>query len=111
MSDEDKIRYDMEMDQFYRKGGVDPAAKKRKAKVDKKVKPAASAYSFFSKDIRPRMKADNPSLSTADVTKEVKRMWDNLDGRNKRQFESMAKEDAERYRQVCVVHYIQISKN
>ena len=57
-----------------------------------------SAFFFYCADARPRLLADQPGLSVAEVAKELGKRWENLPERPK--FEALASKDKERYEKV-----------
>ena len=54
-----------------------------------KIKRPASAYILFSKDIRPTIVKENPTLKAKDIIKIVADKWKELDGTEKKKYEEM----------------------
>jgi HMG (high mobility group) box len=52
-----------------------PKDKIKKFRDPTKPKRGMSAFMLFSNDIRPKVKADNPSLAFGDVAREITRIW------------------------------------
>ena len=81
---------------------VKVASKKTDKKSKKKKDPDApkkncSSYIFFCKDTRDSVKEDNPDFKGTEVTKELGRMWRELDEEGKAPFVEKAKADKVRY--------------
>jgi len=76
------------------------AATKKAERRGKKCdgpKKAKSAYTFFYKEEYKRVHERHPEMSFADVSKEVGRLWSELDAVSKAPFEEMASADKERH--------------
>lgn len=81
---------------------VKAASKKTDKKTKKKKDPDApkkncSSYIFFCKDTRDTVKEDNPEFKGTEVTKELGRMWRELDEEGKAPFVVKAEADKVRY--------------
>lgn len=60
---------------------------------EKKPKPA-TAFIIFGKDVRPQIKQQNPSISFADMGREISARWKSLDPESKKRYESIAKQQS-----------------
>jgi hypothetical protein len=79
-SEDDRKRYNQEMDQYkYLKG----------------PKKASSSFIFFCQDMRPKVKKDNPQLNMPQILKKLGELWSTTKNRDK--WIKQAKEDSERY--------------
>ena len=68
-------------------------SKKRPAKDTtgpKGPKRAKSAYQYWSSIERPKLKNEQPNLTNAEVTAQIKAIWNNLDTDSKAPFETKA---------------------
>lgn len=61
-----------------------------------------SAFFFYCADARPKLRADQPSLTIAEVAKELGKRWETLPERAR--FEDMAAKDKERYEKVSYIN-------
>eukprot|EP00941_MAST-03F_sp_MAST-3F-sp1_P004242 g4242.t1 len=75
------------------------AGKKRKARDIHAPKNAMTAYMFYSKAARPRIKEKNPTASFGELGKLIGNGWRNLPDSDKKPFEELARKDKERYNQ------------
>jgi len=73
------------------------AKKRRTSKGVNEPKGSVSAFLFFCKEERPRVKGLNPELGFGDVAKELGRMWAVMHPEMKRKYEEMAEHDKARY--------------
>jgi hypothetical protein len=95
MSDADKGRYEAQMKDY-----VPPPSKPLKKQKDpNKPKGRMASYMFFSTEIGPRIKKENPELSLVDVAKAVGSRWKELDEANRKKYEKLAENDKKRYEQ------------
>lgn len=94
MAEDDKKRYDKEMKNY-----VPPkTAKKRKRTKDPNApKRALSAFFWFCKDERPKVRAEQPDSSVSDIAKELGKRWGLVTAEGKKKFEASANRDKARY--------------
>eukprot|EP00005_Dracoamoeba_jomungandri_P003491 CAMPEP_0174256806 /NCGR_PEP_ID=MMETSP0439-20130205/6003_1 /TAXON_ID=0 /ORGANISM="Stereomyxa ramosa, Strain Chinc5" /LENGTH=131 /DNA_ID=CAMNT_0015339581 /DNA_START=384 /DNA_END=779 /DNA_ORIENTATION=- len=71
--------------------------KKRKTKDPNEPKKPCSAFFQFSKEMRPKIKEENPDLSFGDLGRKVGEAWRALNAEDKKPYESLAAEDKKRY--------------
>jgi structure-specific recognition protein 1 len=73
--------------------------KKKKAKKDPNApKRALTAFMYFSNDMRPKIKDDNPDLAFGDIAKLVGKKYKELQGDEKAKYDEMAAKDKVRYK-------------
>ena len=76
-------------------------AKKQKEKEDKEAakgpKRGLSAYMYYTADVRPKFKEENPDAKMTDLTKLMAAKWKTLSAEDKVPYEEKAKEDKARY--------------
>ena len=92
MADQDKMRYDQEMENYvqtYDKGV------KRKANDLNAPKRSLSAFLIFCNEFREGIKQANPDFFIGDIAKALGKQWQQTDIKTK--YESLAKKDQERY--------------
>ena len=70
---------------------------KRAPKDANAPKKPLTAYMFFCKDARGRIKADEPELSFGELGKKLGEMWKVLDDTVKKEFVDLALKDKERF--------------
>lgn len=101
MAECDKKRFDVEMATY-----VSPQTEekgKRGRKKTKKIKDpnaprrSMSAFFWFSKEIRPKVKEANPNFGVGDIAKELGRRWAEATPEMKAKYEIEAEKDRERY--------------
>lgn len=103
MSLEDKERYaDQMKDYVPPPGGIMPRGRRRRRGARKerdpnKPKRALSAFFYYAKDERAKVRAINPDFSVGEVAKELGRQWNELTEEQKSPYEKSAEEDRARY--------------
>ncbi|CAJ1940639.1 unnamed protein product [Cylindrotheca closterium] len=84
-----------------KKGAGTEVIVKKKAKRAKKdpnaPKRPISAFFYFSKEMRPKVAAENPEAKSTEITKMLGAMWRELDGDGKKKYDRKAKADHDRY--------------
>ena len=98
LADEDKVRFKEEMDNYV-PGEVDEKENTKKGKKPKDApKSARSAYIFFSQDMRPIVKEENPEMKSKEIMTELGKRWKEFkDSDDAKKYIDMAQEDKERY--------------
>jgi len=96
MSTQDKQRYEKEMETYVVPdlGYVEQKPKKSPRKGPKR---GLTAYIYFCKENRPRLKEENPELSTKEITASLGARWKKLSDKERKPFERLAKKDKTRY--------------
>ncbi|XP_044748399.1 high mobility group protein DSP1-like isoform X2 [Coccinella septempunctata] len=98
MAENDKKRYDSEMQNYIPPKGEKTRGKKRKQIKDPNApKRSLSAFFWFSNDERGKVKAQNPEYGVGDIAKELGRRWADADPETKGKFEALADKDKQRY--------------
>ncbi|KAL3265608.1 hypothetical protein HHI36_009812 [Cryptolaemus montrouzieri] len=98
MAENDKKRYDSEMQNYTPPKGEKTRGKKRKQIKDPNApKRSLSAFFWFSNDERGKVKAQNPEYGVGDIAKELGRRWADADPETKGKFEALADKDKQRY--------------
>lgn len=69
----------------------------RKERDPNKPKRALSAFFYYAKDERSKVRANNPDFSVGEVAKELGRNWNELSDEVKAPYEKSAEEDRARY--------------
>ena len=94
---EDKERFENEMEDYEPKDGF--RCPKKSPKKDKSPKRARSAYIFFCGEKREEVtkKLVKDGKKKTDVMKKLGEMWRDLDDKEKKPYEKMAKEDKKRF--------------
>jgi len=101
----DKDRYETEVKEYIAKGGSKDDLKKKDRKgVNKKTKKdpkapkrASTAYIFFSKEMRTKLKKENQSLKFGELGKLIGEKWKDLDEADKKKYYKLAEEDKQRW--------------
>jgi len=103
MADNDKKRYEMEMDDY-----VPPPGEKRKRRRQPKdpnaPKRSLSAFFWFCNDERSKVKGLNPEYGVGEVARELGRLWSETDPEVKKKYEGMAQRDKDRYGKEMAVY-------
>jgi hypothetical protein len=96
---EDKKRYEEEMENYLPSEGFEKEikTKKSKEKDPNAPKKPCTAYIIFSSDFRKKVKEEEPTISTTDITKRLAQMWKDVDDKTKSKYEKKALEDKKRY--------------
>jgi hypothetical protein len=102
MAAKDKVRHEEEMSNYTPEKGEkrkrDPNAPKR----------SLSAFFFFNKEERDKIKESSPKLSLGEMAKELGRRWQKC--MNKDKFEALAKSDKVRYEEEMTVYNSGVKK-
>jgi len=98
-SAEDKKRYEAQMADYTPPEDSETPASKKRARKEKNggVKGVLSAYMFFCKDQREKVKKDCPDLTTKDITKELGIRWKALTDKQKVPYNKQHEQDRERH--------------
>ncbi|KAA0190019.1 hypothetical protein HAZT_HAZT001705 [Hyalella azteca] len=101
MSVEDKGRFAEQMKDYVPPPGTPRGRRRRRgAKKERdpnKPKRALSAFFYYAKDERAKVRASNPDFSVGEVAKELGRQWNELTEAQKAPYEKAAEEDRARY--------------
>ena len=102
MADSDRQRYQKEMEGYTKpasSGSPKKSAQSNKKKNDPNApKRAQNAFLFFSQEMRPKVKQEDPKMTTADVGRKLGQLYKELSGSAKEKFERKAEKDRERYK-------------
>jgi structure-specific recognition protein 1 len=94
---EDKKRHTREMASYTPPKGS-PAGKKKKPKKDPNApKSALTTFLIFSKEMRPKIKAENPDIQFSDMGRKLGELFRALTSEEKEKYEKLAQEDKVRY--------------
>lgn len=75
-----------------------PAGKKKKPKKDPNApKSALTTFLIFSKEMRPKIKAENPDIQFSDMGRKLGELFRALTSEEKEKYEKLAQEDKVRY--------------
>lgn len=75
-----------------------------KDKSVKGPKRATTAFFFFAQDERANIKEKNPEFKVTEISKELGRMWREMDDKAKDKYNKLAEKDKKRYEAVsCYV--------
>eukprot|EP00619_Florenciella_sp_RCC1007_P007257 CAMPEP_0205904098 /NCGR_PEP_ID=MMETSP1325-20131115/515_1 /ASSEMBLY_ACC=CAM_ASM_000708 /TAXON_ID=236786 /ORGANISM="Florenciella sp., Strain RCC1007" /LENGTH=197 /DNA_ID=CAMNT_0053269827 /DNA_START=19 /DNA_END=612 /DNA_ORIENTATION=- len=96
-SEEDKARFNKEMETYVPPEGQGKGKKQKKAKDPNAPKRATTAYFFFLAEERPRTKAEVPGISVTELSKVVGAKWKQLSEEQKAPYEAKAEADKARY--------------
>eukprot|EP00621_Florenciella_sp_RCC1693_P010003 CAMPEP_0182543712 /NCGR_PEP_ID=MMETSP1323-20130603/32063_1 /TAXON_ID=236787 /ORGANISM="Florenciella parvula, Strain RCC1693" /LENGTH=193 /DNA_ID=CAMNT_0024754675 /DNA_START=46 /DNA_END=627 /DNA_ORIENTATION=- len=96
-AEEDKQRYNEEMQHYTPPEGQGKGKKAKKTKDPNAPKRATTAYFFFLADERPRTKEEVPGISVTELSKVVGAKWKELSDADKAPYEAKAAADKERY--------------
>ncbi|KAL1506021.1 hypothetical protein ABEB36_005458 [Hypothenemus hampei] len=98
MAEKDKMRYDIEMQNYTPPKGEKQRGKKRKQIKDPNApKRSLSAFFWFSNDERGKVKALNPEYGVGDIAKELGRRWAEADPETRAKYDVLADKDKARY--------------
>jgi len=78
-------------------GKKHPIRRRRRRQSRDHPKRPRNAYVYFSKDVRPKRKDDNPDKSFIELTTLIADEWNELTGKQRKKYEDMAKKDRKRY--------------
>jgi len=100
----DKQRYQDEVKAYLAKGGKAEDLKKKERKTVKKTKKdpnapkrPSTAYIFFSKEMRHKLKTENPKASFTEAGKIIGIQWKELDDVAKQKYHQLAEADKQRF--------------
>ncbi|KAG9348479.1 hypothetical protein JZ751_002214 [Albula glossodonta] len=94
MAKQDKLRYEREMKNYVPPKGE---KKKRRVKDPNAPKRPPSAFFVFCADFRPKVKAENPSLTIGEIAKKLGEMWNSTSAEDKQPYEKKAAKLKEKY--------------
>ena len=97
MAKQDKARYATEMKSYSPVKGASTAASKKKAKDPNAPKRALTSFMFFSSEMRPKIKEEDPDLSFGDIGKKLGELFRALSPEEKEKYDAMARKDKDRY--------------
>lgn len=92
MAEKEKVKYLLELNQFYQNNPFDLIQNKTKRNH---VKKPCSAYGLFLKETKKAVKAEHPELKMADVLKIVAERWKNLDEKERSKYQGQAQLEKE----------------
>jgi hypothetical protein len=106
MASSDKERYQREMKDYSppaeSKGAKGKATKKKKdANAPKN---SLTSFMFFSQEVRPKLKAEDPDLSFGDLGKKLGELFRALSPQEKEKYEKMAEKDKLRYKEAMAAY-------
>jgi len=99
----DKQRYQEEVKDYLASGGKQEDLKKerkvpKKTKKDPKApKRPSTAYIFFSKEMRNKLKSENPKVNFGELGKLIGVKWKELDEAGKQKYHKLAEADKQRF--------------
>jgi len=109
MAESDKKRFDSEIATYNNEiqkpsaGGRADGKETPKRTLKKKIKDpnapkrSLSGFFFYSNDLRPKIKEENPAFGITDIAKEMGKRWADIDPNLKAKYEKMAEDDKIRY--------------
>jgi len=97
MAEEDKVRFQNEMENYV-PGEIVEKEKTKKKKDKNAPKGARSAYILFCADERAQVKDDTPDISAKDVLVELGKRWKAVSEKVKTKYQKMADEDKVRFK-------------
>ncbi|KAI3652447.1 hypothetical protein MP228_000980 [Amoeboaphelidium protococcarum] len=107
MAEKDKVRYEKEKNDYQKSGKAEKFAKSvaasggkgkaKRTKDENAPKKALSAFMFFSKDNRDKIKAKYPTKSFGEIGKQVGEEWNKLSEAQKAPYAKKAEQDKVRY--------------
>jgi len=92
MAEKEKVRYLLELNEFYQTHPFDVIQNKTK---NNHVKKPCSAYGLFLKETKKVVKVERPDLKMADVLKIVAERWKVLDEKTRKIYQEQAKAEKE----------------
>ncbi|KAL7567414.1 hypothetical protein ACA910_021377 [Epithemia clementina (nom. ined.)] len=107
LADTDKQRYKKEMEGYTKppsssNNGSGSPSKTNKAKKPPKdpnaPKRAQNAFMYFSQEMRPKLKQEDPDMAMTDVGKKLGQLFRELSASEKEKYERKAENDKERYK-------------
>jgi len=100
----DQQRFQDEVKKYLDSGGKKEDLKKKDRKTPKKIKKdskgpkrACTAYIFFSKEMRPKLKSENPKASFTDLGKLIGIKWKELEEGERQKYNQLAEADKLRF--------------
>ncbi|KAL4709320.1 hypothetical protein ACJJTC_007052 [Scirpophaga incertulas] len=97
LAEQDKMRYDHEMQNYVPPKDVKVRGRRRQAKDPNAPKRSLSAFFWFCNDERSKVKASNPMFTMGDIAKELGRLWAAADPATKSKYEALSEQDKARY--------------
>lgn len=108
LAEQDKHRYACEKSEYVPSPEVETTGRRKRTKKDPAApKRAKSAYLFFCEEMRPVVKAENPSMKATELTAEIGNRWNVLkseDPESLEKFNRLAEQDKERYAREVAEH-------
>ena len=100
MAEKDKQRYQKEMAGYTKPASASPKKKgvQKKQKDPNAPKRAQNAFLFFSQEMRPKLKQEDPKMATTEVGKKLGQLFKELSPSAKEKYERKAAKDKERYK-------------
>jgi len=92
MAEKEKVKYLLELNEFYQTHPFDLIQNKTKRNH---VKKPCSAYGLFLKETKKTVKAEHPELKMADVLKIVAERWKNLEEKERMKYQNQAQLEKE----------------
>lgn len=87
------------IDTYYEQAPSQNAPPKKKKRDPAAPKAASNAYMIFSKEMRPKLKAENPDLSFGKIGARLGEIWRSLSVEEKKPYEDFAAGDRDRYKE------------
>ena len=97
MAEEDKVRFQNEMENYV-PGEVVEKEKTKKKKDKNAPKGARSAYILFCADERAQVKEDMPEINAKEIISELGKRWKAVDDETKTKYQKLADEDKVRFK-------------
>lgn len=106
LADSDKVRYEEELVQFKRNGGVIVSKKSQKANSRKALKEAKdpnhpkrprTGFFLFSTDYRGKIKEQNPDFKVTDIARELGKLWRGIDEPTKQHYQTLSEQERNVY--------------
>ena len=97
MAAKDKKRYEKEMESYKPPASSPKAGSKKKKKDPNAPKRAMTSFFYFSKEMRPKVKEENPEMTFGELGKKIGELFRGLSADEKEKYEELAKKDKERY--------------
>ncbi len=88
----------LDANKILRKKCVYSGGKKKKRRDPNEPKRASSAYIWFSKENRERVKKENPDITSQDIMKKLGEEWRKLTDKGKKKYAALAAKDDVRYK-------------
>lgn len=99
MADADKGRYEAQMKDYVPPPPPPMGKALKKQKDPNKPKGRMYSYMFFSIEIGPQVRKENPEMSITEVAKAVGNLWKELNEEKRKKYEELMENDKTRYEQ------------